>query len=193
MDIAADNKRQQKAEATKRRLFVAGMSLMREKGYQAATIRSICSRAGVSVGTFYLYYNTKSDILKEVYMQGDKFMVSANPAEEGKTPLERIRLFIDRYSELTLRTGLDSVKVLYNPDNEWFVQYRAMQHKLDEMIKEGQEIGEIISDTSSEELTDFLFVCMRGVCYHWCTSNGGYDLKERMRRYMWHVLKSLEP
>lgn len=191
LEIENVNGRQKKAEITKKRLFEAAISMMREKGFQAATIRSICSRAGVSVGTFYLYYNTKSDIINEIYMQGDKFMVSGNYLDAGKSAVERIALFIDRYAELTVRTGLDSVKVLYNPDNEWFSQFRSMQHKMEVLINEAQANGEMKNELSAEEITDFLFVCMRGVCYNWSCSNGSYDIRERMHKYMDMVLRSL--
>jgi hypothetical protein len=124
-------------------------------------------------------------------MHGDEFMVSGNFLDAGKTSLERIALFIDRYAELTVKTGLDSVKVLYNPDNEWFLQFRSMQLKMEDLIIEAQENGEMKKDMSAEELTDFLFVCMRGVCYNWCSSNGSYNIKERMHKYMALVLRSL--
>lgn len=191
MEIKNGNGRQKKAEITRRKLFEAGISLMREKGFHAATIRSICDRAGVSVGTFYLYYNTKSDIINEIYMHGDDFMVSGDYLDAAKTSRERIALFIDRYAELTVRTGLDSVKVLYNPDNEWFSQFRSMQKKMKELICEAKANGEMKNDLPAEVLTDFLFVCMRGVCYNWSCQNGGYDIHERMQKYMGLVLSAL--
>jgi len=175
---------QKKSDRTRQRIFEAAMSIMVEKGYQGVTIRDICERAEVSIGSFYRYFETKSDILRGMYETGDQLMQEENSELTNRPWLDRIMVFISKYAQLNMDTGLAEMKVLYNPENTWFTQTRPMQQKLESLISGAQRAGELTVKQSAAELTELLFVCMRGMCYDWCISNGEYNLKERMTYQM---------
>lgn len=170
-----------KSELTKELVYKAALELMEEKGYRGATIRDICRRANVSVGTFYSYFNTKSDVIKEIYLSGDKFFLeSVTPELEGRSCFEQLRLFVRYYAQINIETGLDIVKVLFNPDNESFRQTRPMQSVLETIIRRGQSSGELRTTPEPEQLVDYFFDLLRGICYNWCVYDGSFDLEERM-------------
>jgi TetR/AcrR family fatty acid metabolism transcriptional regulator len=170
-----------KSGLTKELVYKAALELMEEKGYRGATIRDICKRASVSVGTFYSYFNTKSDVIREIYLSGDNFFLeSVTPQLEGRSCLEQLRLFVRYYAQINLETGLDAVKVLFNPDNEWFRQTRPMQQVLEEIIRRGQASGELRGAWEPAWLVDCFFDLLRGICYNWCVYDGSFDLEDRM-------------
>ncbi|SHH62390.1 transcriptional regulator, TetR family [Sporobacter termitidis DSM 10068] len=170
-----------KSELTKELVYKAALELMEENGYRAATIRDICKRANVSVGTFYSYFNTKSDVIREIYFSGDKFFLeSVTPELEGKTCYEQLRLFVRYYAQINIETGLDIVKVLFNPDNEWFRQTRPMQSVLEEIIRRGQSSSALRGTLDAARIVDFFFDLLRGICYTWCVYDGSFDLETRM-------------
>ena len=178
-----------KSEMTKELVYNAAIELMEEKGYRGATVRDICKRANVSVGTFYCYYNTKSDVIREIYLSGDKFFLEAvAPELEGKSASDQLRMFIGHYAKLNVETGIDIVKVLYNPDNEWFCQMRPMQNVLERIIRHGQTSGELRSDWEPAQLVEHFFDLLRGICYNWCVCDGGFDLEDRMASLLHLVL-----
>lgn len=47
----------------RRELLDAALEVLKEKGYEAATISEITDRAGVAKGTFYLYFETKAHLV----------------------------------------------------------------------------------------------------------------------------------
>ena len=53
--------------------------------------------------------------------------------------------------------------------------------------------GELAGRPPAAELTELLFVCMRGMCYDWCISNGAYDLQERMTSQMSLLIRAFVP
>jgi AcrR family transcriptional regulator len=57
---------QKKREHTHRELLAAACRVLAEKGYHRARVADIATAAGVSVGTFYLYYPTKEALLREL-------------------------------------------------------------------------------------------------------------------------------
>lgn len=59
--------RKEQAVLTKKKIFDTTVLLMKKKGYSKITIREICQNAEISVGTFYLYFLSKDDILLDIY------------------------------------------------------------------------------------------------------------------------------
>lgn len=55
-----------KSERTKNRLKEILIDLCAEKGYQNVTIGDICEKAETYRSTFYRYYDTKDDMLREI-------------------------------------------------------------------------------------------------------------------------------
>jgi AcrR family transcriptional regulator len=51
-----------RGEATRRKLLSAAEAEFGSKGFHAASVSSITTRAGVGQGTFYLYFHTKEEI-----------------------------------------------------------------------------------------------------------------------------------
>ncbi len=58
--------KKQKKEATEASLIEAAIKVFREVGYAKARVSDIVSQAGVSQGTFYLYFKSKEDILRRI-------------------------------------------------------------------------------------------------------------------------------
>ena len=58
--------RQERTDATRRRILRAAYDLVCELGYEATTMTAIAERAGVAVQTLYFTFHTKPAILSEV-------------------------------------------------------------------------------------------------------------------------------
>jgi AcrR family transcriptional regulator len=58
--------REARKQATRRRVLDAANQLFEEVGYDEATIRAIARRAGVSVGSVFTTFSSKSHVLSEV-------------------------------------------------------------------------------------------------------------------------------
>ena len=58
---------QARSRKTRERIVRAAESLFEAKGYETTTSSAIARRAGVSVGTFYLYFPDKHAVLLEIF------------------------------------------------------------------------------------------------------------------------------
>ena len=174
-----------KTSETQQIIFDAAMSLMSEKGFQGTTVREICAAAGIPVGTFYNCYKSKMDILKRIYDAGDAYICNAISAEaEGQGAIEQLRVFSEYYARLNEQTGIEVLRVLFYPSNEWFSINRPMQLYIRSVVEEGQRGGAICSDRSADEIVDCLFDILRGICYNWCVCDGAFDLTKRIKSHM---------
>ena len=174
-----------KTAETQQIIFDTAMKLMAEKGFQGTTIRDICATAGIPIGTFYNCYKSKVDILKRIYDDGDKFIQEAIPdGEEQPDALERLRIFALRYARLNEQTGIEVLRVLFYPSNEWFSMNRPMQVFIRKVVDFGQRGGVIRGNLSADGIIDCLFDILRGICYNWCVCNGAFDLSLRIKAHM---------
>jgi len=60
-------KQRPKSVATKAKILEAALELFRERGYEAATMRAIAERAGVSLGNAYYYFDSKEHLIQAFY------------------------------------------------------------------------------------------------------------------------------
>lgn len=67
MTDAADTAHTRRAEQTRAAITEAALALFRERGYEAATMRAIAQRAGVSTGNAYYYFGSKEELIQEFY------------------------------------------------------------------------------------------------------------------------------
>jgi len=58
-----------RAEQTRAAIVEAALGLFIERGYEAATMRAIASRAGVSTGNAYYYFSSKEELIQEFYIR----------------------------------------------------------------------------------------------------------------------------
>jgi len=182
-----------KTSETQKIIFDKAMALMSEKGFQGTTVRDICAEANIPIGTFYNCYKSKVDILKTIYASGDKYIHDAVENEfRGKSAIEKLHIFAYHYAQLNVRTGIEVMRVLFYPTNEWFAGTRPMQVLMYNIIDEGKAAGEIRSDLDTNEVVDYVFDIFRGVCYNWCIYGANFDITKRMESHISTLCEALK-
>jgi len=88
-----------KSEITREKLLTAAHQLFHDKGFENISVREITEAAGVSKGTFYLYFETKFDILKtfaQDFLMGFHGVIEASLSAETGDYCRRIGVILDR-------------------------------------------------------------------------------------------------
>jgi AcrR family transcriptional regulator len=67
-----------RAEQTRAAITEAALALFRERGYEAATMRAIAQRAGVSTGNAYYYFSSKEELIQEFYARNHAAHLAAS-------------------------------------------------------------------------------------------------------------------
>ena len=103
---ARDRELRAQGRATVKRLLDAGMIEFEERGFHGVRVDDVVRRAGISHGTFYLYFSNKEDLFKALLkdalhdmeiVAGDFPVVTRDQA--GITVLRRwVRTFFDVYA-----------------------------------------------------------------------------------------------
>lgn len=186
-------KRQLQAKNTQEKIYNVAIELIEKKGFNNITVAEICNTAGVSIGSFYNYFESKHSILDKIFKVADDFFLNvvANNLK-GNTIQEQIVEYFHYYADFNADKGLDFVKQLYTVKNNLFAtKGRHMQIVLQDIIEKGQRNGDITTEMTSEEIVDYLFISVRGAIYNWCLHDGAYDLSQFIDKYVERLIKSI--
>lgn len=186
--------RARQAIASKNKIYKCGVSLIRKYGFDAVTVEQIAKKAGVSVGTYYYYFNSKMDLLKEIFNKADQYFLNEVDGNfEASRCKEKIIEFFDRYADYTLSDGIEMITKLYTSENKLFtLEGRGMQAVILKILKEGQDNNEMSTGVSPEKLARMLFIAARGVIFDWCLYEGQTDLKAEMKFVMETMVRGIE-
>ncbi len=129
----------------------AAAALIAEQGFPALRIEEIAERAGLSVGTFYLYFEGKADLfvaLVMAYTDRLRARLRQAYASEG-TVVERLLRGLDEYLAFVAETApgflhfvhLGNVETTQGKLSSWAFERHA--EDLRPILLEGMERGEI--------------------------------------------------
>lgn len=182
------------AELSKRRIYDAGIELFSEYGFDQTSVSDICRKAGCSVGAFYHHFSSKENILEETFRIADEQFNERNRNREvAPATRDAVIQYMEEYATLVVSSGLEFTKRFYTWKNKVFIREgRPMQTGLVDLLRRCTEHDEIALTVSPEEACEWIFVCARGVVFHWCLHEGSFDLVARMRDAITRVLSGIE-
>ncbi len=140
----------------------AALAIVVAQGLGAVTVRRVAEAVGISAAALYRHYKNKADILQAVLEEHHELLMAnlKTAQEESKTPLLALGNLYSRTMELVGRYR--ALPVIFLSDMLWFEEkrlsdlkiehHRVMRETLTELIRQGQDQGEIRSDIRAEEL-----------------------------------------
>jgi AcrR family transcriptional regulator len=164
--------RERKKAALRRRIAEAALELIRERGYDGATIDEIVARVDVSQPTFYKYYASKDAILREHALVGFGAVLVEEMMRPG-TMVARIRRCVAAVAR-QMEADRDlwyaiAISNVYNPVREpqLLTSSEAGTRVLEAAIEEGQRQGEFTGAFAAGRLASFLEGIMLRICIEW--------------------------
>lgn len=186
--------RHEQAQETKNRIYNSAIELMEHYGFDNMTVADISEKAGISVGAFYHYFDSKNDILAEIFNRADEYFSTqvVTSLSKGSIP-EQIVEYFDYYAKFNIASGVETTQQLFNPKIKFFImEERPMLEILKDLICKGQENKEIRRDMDATELVSYLFIMARGIVFEWSLYDGEYDLQATMHRFMENLVSTIK-
>lgn len=177
------NIRKQQAENTRKRICKAVEALLEEKEADEISIKDICTKVGIGVGTFYHYYSSKEEALYDISTPIDiYFEETVKPLLRGKTQKEQLVIFFDHQAEYTLKHiyPSKSSKTELRIFKNFFTDERYFQKLLSDILKGGEEFTDYIEQMTLLGLTNHLLFLSRGIMITWVGDGGQFDLKQKV-------------
>lgn len=108
------SKQREKSEATKKKLMECAEKLFYKKGFDRTSVKEIVKAAGVAQGTFYLYFETKDEILFTIIKNMTVKINNCINILDIKNPkLEDIEIVVD-YIAAFMKDNPEIIKLVHN-------------------------------------------------------------------------------
>lgn len=194
------SKRKLQARETRKRILESALSLFREKGFDQVSIDEITSAAGVSKGSFYTYFQTKSDIIIEEFrLIDDYYQKKESAIMRSPEAVSRLIAFTKyQLDYIHKNLGFRTLSILYINQMSAFYDQKILANRertlvrlVSKIIADGQA-SEHIRQGDPIELAEWMNRCMRGFFLDWAISKGSLDIKkDGMRFFSEFVLPAL--
>jgi len=80
-------------QSTKEKIFEIAIDLFSDRGFQGTTIRNIGRGLGISEGAVYRHYQSKEEILNEIFKYAENLIFSPLPIEQTIDSLNQTSIF----------------------------------------------------------------------------------------------------
>ncbi len=85
-------------ETRKREIMDTALELFASEGFDVISISKIASRAGISKGLLYNYFDSKEDLIKTIIFSGlDSLTRFADPNKDGVLTREELKYFLEEF------------------------------------------------------------------------------------------------
>jgi AcrR family transcriptional regulator len=188
-------------DSVPRRLLAAATKLFAMKGFDRTSVQEIVEAAGVTKGAMYHYFESKDDLLYEIYARVLREQTDQleKVAATGAPVRERLH---DAASDVVVSTiaSLDDSTIfmqsMHQLSDERRKAVRAERRKYHErfrsLIEEGQATGEFRGDKPADVVVDFFF----GSVHHlgsWYHRSGALSARQVGDHYADLLLDALRP
>jgi AcrR family transcriptional regulator len=168
-----------RGERTRVRIRDVANRLFLEQGFDATTVDAIVDAAGISKGTFYIYFKRKEDLLLEYGWRRLKHLqtlVSEMLVEPTfEVALRKIVTSVMRNKTWSREVARRTIGEIINNG----AMLESTPHKLFQPVVEiGQARGQVRTDVSSDALSHFVWRNLLGSFYDWGESGNTQTVDE---------------
>jgi TetR/AcrR family transcriptional regulator, cholesterol catabolism regulator len=159
-----------RSERTRAAIREAANRLFLERGVDATTVDAVCEEAGVSKGTFYLYFHRKEDLLLEYGLRRLRRIREMLPELIGhrRSFREAVNLILDEVVRGKAWGREVAGRALLEMGANWeALAVEAPAKLLEPLIELAQARGEIRADIPSDALAHFVLRSILGALRDW--------------------------
>ena len=187
----------QEKQAQKRKDIIETIvPLLEDTPFEELGVEDICKAAGISVGSFYHYFEKKSDILTGLFTRIDTHLEqNVFPAMTKRSEADNLRIFAIEWLKYIEATGLEHSRLIsaidatdLNLDGE----ERSSVTVLAQHFARGQRLGTLDDSLPAKEAASLFMIALRGISLDWTRRNACYSLTERGSIYIDFLLKALK-
>ncbi|CEI82493.1 TetR family transcriptional regulator [Oceanobacillus oncorhynchi subsp. incaldanensis] len=144
-------------------ILESAYQIFKEKGLEDTRVSQIVKKAGIAQGTFYLYYNSKMDVLPDLAQQiisnYTQYLTEHGDIEAGLDA--NLRLAIDRIFEVnqedrTIPSIVYAGITRSGDIDKWKVIYRPLYDLIADYLKAAKANGEIREDIHPDYYSEFV-------------------------------------
>ena len=162
--------REEQKQETRKKILKSAIHLISQKGINGTSIKDIASDANVAVGTFYLYFNSKEDVLKCLDRTEHKELLAKIKEIKNLSHVQKIYKYISEWYKIGSKFEPGFIREWHcllisnakdNEKNE--ISGGELEHShIKELFNDAVEAGEINKNFPIEDVTRMIVCGMWG-------------------------------
>lgn len=171
------SRRERRKLEVRGRINEAALNLFAGQGFELTTVEEICEAAEVARKTFYNYYNSKQDLIRELsdsMLYDETSNVIALAIEKYVSTRERLRFIfsvmannLERYQDLERLLIHQALMDLSSENSRTGQQLGQLNAGFIHLAQEGRLLGDVTNDYSVEFIGEMIVGTMNAVIMNW--------------------------
>lgn len=183
-------------QQTYNKILNAIHELVQEKDYDSITIREIAQKAGISVGSYYKYFQSKDDIIFQQMRKSFMFTQEDIAPQLNKTSgIENLKVYLEMQNELVTGSNIPWLREVFRlflyHRLEVVLDQQSVNYKvIEKIVIQGQKDGTLRNDIASTELAWIILKMIIANYYSYCMQNGNFDLNQVMCQEIFDLVQA---
>lgn len=186
----------------KDKIITTSIPLFDKKGYSETSIQDIVDHIGVTKGTFYYYYKSKQELLRDINLGYIERLLDKQKLildDTSKTYYEKlynIIYMVIRFIRTQRQDARIFTREMRHLEEENLNTIKQKRHEfrlnLQAMLEEGIEAGEFKANIRADILT-FGILGITNWSYYWFNPSGEISEKELTNSFMELIMQGINP
>ena len=199
------NYKNKKGEKTKRNILESATRLFEKYDFTSVTVDAIVEAAGVSKGTFYIYFESKDELIANILSDyvtivDSDYKNHLSSITPGTKADDIMLSLIAKISDVLVNTiGRDNMSLIYKLQldktfntNSIKGYNRDLYQIISDVIQLGLNQGIFNTEIPLQTITNHFVMAIRGISYEWCIRYPNFDLKEEALLHFQLLLKGIQ-
>lgn len=193
------SRRERRKLEVRGRINEAALGLFAGQGFELTTVEEICEAAEVARKTFYNYYNSKQDLIRELsdsMLYDETYNVIELAIERHGSTRERIRFIfgvlvnnLERYQDLERLLIHQALMDLSSEKSRVGQQLGKLNAGFTHLVSEGRSLGDVSTRYSAEFIGEMIVGTMNAVIMNWI-HDPAYPIFERIEEMSGYLCDS---
>lgn len=185
----------------KQEIMETSIRLFGEKGFTETSIQDIVDAIGVTKGTFYYYFSSKQELLKDIHLDyietilKEQESIVNDPGRDCKTKMRDIIYMLIKNIQTRRQSARIFLREMRNLNGEHVQQIKEKRDEFrlnfQKLIETGIEKGELKSHLRPDMIT-FGILGMTNWSYQWYRPDGGVSEEELADIYVDMILNGIQ-
>ena len=185
-------------EVRQEQIIQAAMNLIASRGLKGLSMAALANRIGLVPSAIYRHFKSKDDIVDMILgVIRERLLTNIRiTCKETSEPMERLQHILKRHVE-TLRENRAIPRIIFTEDvftgnpkrrNKVYGIVVGYLEGLNEIIRDGQEKGQIRSDMDSKTVALMFLGMIQPGAILWFLSDGKFDISKQSEKN-WNVFR----
>jgi AcrR family transcriptional regulator len=175
-----------KGQETQQKIIDTALSMIRNQGFDEVTIRAICEKAKIGLGTFYHYFRSKEDVLLAYIDEENIELLQFYNHIEKKSYADAILSVANHYLDMYFFKGTKLVSQVYSMVitsgfNSRQIDKNAFSKIIRDVFINGQLNGEFVKEFSVDTYHNMMLGEWFYLTSLWCNAPDSFNIREEIK------------